>query len=74
MVSHFQIFEFHRLCKSADKLYTQALTHEDIYDEEKAYIFYMRYMTIFDKIRKSNQYKKDKVSNELLWRESVYFL
>lgn len=50
-----------RLSKTADRLYTEALSNEDSNDEERAYVFYLRYISVITIIRKTNQYKKDKV-------------
>jgi hypothetical protein len=38
----------------------------DTGDEEKAYVLYMRYLTIVQWIRKTPEYKKNTVSNVLV--------
>jgi hypothetical protein len=50
-----------RLIKSAEKIHKEAELHESLGDEEKAYIMCMKYFNVVTLIRKSAEYKKQKV-------------
>ncbi len=48
------------LVKVSDKLWTEAEKEMENGDEEKAYIFYMKYVNVYQTISKTVDYKKDK--------------
>jgi ubiquitin carboxyl-terminal hydrolase 8 len=50
-----------RLIKSGDKLYQEAEKELVNKDEEKAYVFFMRFLELYKTIKKSPEYSKDKL-------------
>lgn len=52
---------FFRLVKTADKLLKEAEHNEMLQDEEKAYVLFMKYFNVVTTIKKSADYKRDKV-------------
>lgn len=53
---------FCRLVKTADKMLKEAEHSDVLHDEERAYVLFMKYFNVVQFIKKSQEYKKDKVS------------
>jgi len=51
------------LVKTADKILKEAEHCELLHDEEKAYVMFMKYFNVVTCIKKTPDYKKDKVCN-----------
>jgi len=47
------------LCQSSEKVFKEAVIQKDIGDEEKAYVFFYKYIECVQKIQKNPEYKKD---------------
>ena len=75
MLLHFYLKIFfvflYRYCKSANEVFRKAESHYENGEEENAYILYMRYFFIYQKIRNSFEFNKDKVRNFYL-SNSIY--
>ena len=57
---HMTPFNILSLCRTADKLLLKAKDEMLQGDEEKAYIFYMRFVDAYKIISSSKEYKKDR--------------
>ena len=57
---------FDSLVKTADKMLKEAQHSEMIEDEERAYVLFMKYFNVVTFLKKSADYKKQKVSKYFL--------
>ena len=61
MVGEIVIFSFHRLVKTADKMLKEADHSDVLMDEERAYVLFMKYFNVVTFLKKTADYKKQKV-------------
>jgi len=47
------------LCLSSEKVFKEAVIQKDLGDEEKAYVFFYKYVEVVTKIQKNPEFKKD---------------
>eukprot|EP00090_Calanus_glacialis_P038312 TRINITY_DN6690_c0_g1_i1.p1 TRINITY_DN6690_c0_g1~~TRINITY_DN6690_c0_g1_i1.p1 ORF type:complete len:1106 (+),score=377.60 TRINITY_DN6690_c0_g1_i1:83-3400(+) len=47
------------LCQSSEKVFKEAVIQKDLGDEEKAYVFFYKYIECVQKINKNPEFKKD---------------
>eukprot|EP00092_Neocalanus_flemingeri_P008316 GFUD01008966.1.p1 GENE.GFUD01008966.1~~GFUD01008966.1.p1 ORF type:complete len:1103 (+),score=340.51 GFUD01008966.1:377-3685(+) len=47
------------LCTSSEKVFKEAVIQKDLGDEEKAYVFFFKYLECVQKIQKNSEFKKD---------------
>ncbi|ESO95142.1 hypothetical protein LOTGIDRAFT_215305 [Lottia gigantea] len=48
------------IIKSADKLYKEASKHDDLADEERSYVLFMKYFNVISQAKRKPDYKKQK--------------
>ncbi len=56
-----------RFVKSADKVFKRAEQENLLGDEERAYVFYMKFFNLVSAIKKTAEYKKNEVGQILKW-------
>jgi len=47
------------LCQSSEKVFKEAVIQKDLGDEEKAYVYFFKYIDLIQKINKNQEFKKD---------------
>lgn len=47
------------LCQSSEKVFKEAVIQKDLGDEEKAYVFFFKYIECIQKLNKNPEFKKD---------------
>ena len=58
----YSLLLYFRFVKSADKIFRNAEEHNMLGDEEKAYVFYMKFFNVISAVKKTADYKKNEVS------------